>query len=175
MQYIKWFILVMVGIIITLLNVVLSPVIPLFINDSGYLPIYLSWFQTPDNPAIGDDSFHNNEMSWTTSRYLWGMFWAIRNPAYGYDAYWGAPVTEGFVFSTNRPGGIDYQNGVLIEGTVLQTLESGGQTYFEWCWVKQLTSTHYARISFGWHLTPPLKVGEVRNLTLGISPWMKIQ
>ena len=175
MHYLKWLILAVGGIFVTLTNVILSPVIPLFIHDSGFLPACLSWFQTPDNPAIGDASFQTNQMYWTKSRYLYGLFWALRNPGYGYDAYFGARVLAGFEYATNNLQGVDIQNGVLYEGTVKQTLVSGSDEYFEWCVVKKLNSKHYFRASFGWHLNPPFAVGQVRNLTFSISPWMKIE
>jgi hypothetical protein len=115
-------------------------------------------------------------MSWTKSNYLYGLFWALRNPGYGYDHYWGAKITQDCVYDTDRPLGIDWVSPTqFIEGTMIQRVTCGDKKYFEWSIVKQLTSDHYFRASFGWHLNSPLIAGEVRNLTATVSPWMKMQ
>lgn len=186
MMYLKWLILSVLGIAVTLANVLLSPVIALFINKDGYLPGWLSWFQTPDNPAIGDALFQGNQMAWTKSRYLYGVFWAIRNPGYGYDALAGAKVTADYRFTTNCPDGLEWvgdtQHGTtawnstrhFVEGTLFRTLETNGVTYWEFVWIKCWTPAKYSRIKLGWALWSPFTVGQVRNLEVTISPWMNI-
>lgn len=57
---------------------ILSPLLPLFVNEEGYLPRYLSWFQTDDNPMTGEGQFDHLPRYWQIVR------WAMRNPAYGF-------------------------------------------------------------------------------------------
>ena len=81
---IKWAALALLGLVATLANVLLSPIIALFICGDGYLPRWLGWFQTPDNPAIGDKAFQLNQMPWTLrlpdwlARYFLGIGWVLR-------------------------------------------------------------------------------------------------
>ena len=73
---------------VTLIAYVLSPVLPLFAKD-GWLPSWLSWFQTPDASINGDSG-------WTdTTKHPWinllpvyfrQVFWLIRNPSYGFNS-----------------------------------------------------------------------------------------
>jgi hypothetical protein len=70
MIYLWWIVLVPINLIVTLLNIILSPVLPVFAteqegrldNNSRWgmgprLPKWLSWFQTPDNSLDGDATF----------------------------------------------------------------------------------------------------------------------
>ncbi len=45
---------------VTLTAYVLAPILPLFAND-GWLPIWLSWFQTPDASINGDSGWKNSD------------------------------------------------------------------------------------------------------------------
>jgi hypothetical protein len=58
------------SIVVTLSAILLSPVLALLVKTDGYLPKWLNWYQTPDNPAIGDKMFQDTQMSWTKSNHL---------------------------------------------------------------------------------------------------------
>lgn len=165
-----------IGILITILNVLLSPVLPLFIRD-GYLPSWLSWFQTPDNPAIGDKMFHEQQMSWTKSDYLYAVFWAIRNPGYGYDAWAGFIISPdcGYSSAGNENICVDRQydgSYKVIEGSIYRKLTQDGKTYFQWRYIKKWSAHRAMRLSFGWVLHQPLVPWTRRNLEFTISPAM---
>jgi len=57
MIYIKWFILLIINLVTNLLSLPLSPFVALFANEEGWLPRWLYYFQTQDNPIDGDEGF----------------------------------------------------------------------------------------------------------------------
>ena len=171
----KWILLVIVGLLVTIIHFVFSPVIALFVNNTGYLPSWLSWFQTSDNPAIGDQMFHDNQMAWTKSKYLYAVFWAMRNPGYGYDHWAGADITSPTYYAID---GNDYvcidkvpgEPTRLIEGYVSRRVTTGGKKYFQFRLIKRWSKTRVMRLSFGWDLHSPMRQGTKRNLEFTISP-----
>ena len=73
---------------VTLIAYVLSPVLPLFAKD-GWLPSWLSWFQTPDASINGDSGWTDAaKHPWINSLpvYFRQVFWLIRNPSYGFNS-----------------------------------------------------------------------------------------
>ena len=93
MIYIIYLSLVPISLLVTLLAVIIAPVLPLFAKNKlgptnnnsrqeigPWLPIWLDWFQTPDNNLYGDDSFIavNGKSYWPEVKWLW------RNPAYSF-------------------------------------------------------------------------------------------
>ena len=54
MLYLKWLCLIPVSLVMAIVGRVLAPVLPFFVQADGYLPRWLWWFQTPDNPCDGD-------------------------------------------------------------------------------------------------------------------------
>ena len=93
MIYLIYLILVPVSLIITLAAVFLSPVLPIFASEQeGWLdnhakwglgprlPVWLNWFQTPDNSLDGDATFE----AINGTGYLPKVKWLIRNPAYAF-------------------------------------------------------------------------------------------
>jgi hypothetical protein len=93
MIYLLYFLLVPISLIITLIAVIIAPILPIFAtsqdgwNDNhSYwckgprLPVWLSWFQTPDNSLDGDATFFRlNPPS-----YFSQIKWLLRNPAYSF-------------------------------------------------------------------------------------------
>lgn len=173
----KYFTLAPLSVLMTLLCVVFSPVIALFLRQDGYLPSWLAWFQTPDNPAIGDANFHANQMAWTHSPYLWCVFWLIRNPAYGFDAFAGFQAKGAGSYKAwgneaiciDRLADGSYR---LIQGWYLRRYADAGGTRFQLRFIFRWLPHRCARLSFGWVLWQPMPVGSVRNLELTISPFM---
>ena len=91
MIYIKWFLLVTFNLVFKYLVAwPLTPFIVLFAKSDGWLPGWLSWFQTNDNSLDGDDGwksgtrpFKNNDRRFY--RYLNRCFWLWRNSLYGFN------------------------------------------------------------------------------------------
>lgn len=55
MMYLSYISLVVLVPFVMVLNVLLSPILPIFIRG-GHLPKYLSWFAPADSPAWGSKS-----------------------------------------------------------------------------------------------------------------------
>jgi len=68
----------------TIIAIVFSPIIALFVDKNGDLPYLLKWFQTPDNPCWGDESYRLVETP-NDSVYVRTVKWLVRNPAQGFD------------------------------------------------------------------------------------------
>ena len=62
---------------------IINPVVALFANSAGYLPFYLSWFGTHDNPIDGDAYFQSKypgNSKW--KQYRRRVLWLYRNTGY---------------------------------------------------------------------------------------------
>lgn len=86
MLYLKWLCLIPVSLVMAIVGRVLAPVLPFFVQADGYLPRWLWWFQTPDNPCDGDKGHWER---WPDTS-AWGTYkrrvaWFLRNVAYGFD------------------------------------------------------------------------------------------
>ena len=88
MAYLKWFLLLFIGIPFELFAKLLSPILAFFVNEEGWLPQWLWWFQTPDNTCDGDAGhlkrWPRNGTFWTWMR---RCAWLFRNSAYGFNFY----------------------------------------------------------------------------------------
>ena len=49
-----YLLLLPINLIVAFIAVILSPILPLFASEDGWLPTWLWWFQTPDAPIDGD-------------------------------------------------------------------------------------------------------------------------
>ena len=181
---IKWVSLALLGVVVTLANVLLSPIVALFICGDGYLPRWLGWFQTPDNPAIGDKAFQLNQMPWTLrlpdwlARYFLCIGWAWRNPAYGYDQWAGFPVVGSTMYWSRGNERVNIARdakGVchVTEGWVLRRFVCQGRHYFQFTALYRWNNSRAWRISFGWTLSIwDVRSGNRCRINTTINPWM---
>ncbi len=93
MMYVSYFFVTVLQLLFTLLAYLLSPILPIFTQSTGYLPGWLTWFQTPD--ASLDAGWQDGYFTVTgtpTGISLWWlrMRWLWRNPAYGFCVAIGA-------------------------------------------------------------------------------------
>ena len=86
MVYVKWFVLIWPSLAMDVIGRLLAPVLPFFADESGWLPSWLSWFQTPDNSLDGDrghrERWPKDGAFWT---YVRRVAWLLRNCAYGFN------------------------------------------------------------------------------------------
>lgn len=174
----KWVILWPASLVFTIIAMLLAPVLPTFASKDGWLPAWLSVFQTPDNPLDGDSGFINEhapfkgvQVGW--KQYINRIFWLWRNPAYGADISWfGARLKKGDV--------------VFYDGN-LNTSDQGQPGYFlGMCgnyWdlyyvLKYGNSGYCLRFRAGWKLQRyaqnPQELQEnnaTAQITLRIMPW----
>lgn len=178
-MYLRYLSLVILGLIVQLLNVLLSPILPLFIR-AGYLPRWLSWFAPADNPAWGDEDYHKREMAWASWMpnvmflYVSAMCWMCRNTGYGYDNWAGVTVKEGFTLVEDEDctATISRDDHGIVwgkEGTYHRKLINDGKEYFEYCKVWKSGAIWY-RIQFGWNLSPVI-IGRTLLLKFTVNRW----
>jgi hypothetical protein len=163
----RYFILAPPSILFTILAAILSPVLALFVQENGQLPVWLKWFDTPDNSTYGDQAYRDNQMKGVTSKWWIATCWLARNPAYGFDQLIGAKIPEGFIYSS---GGDELTgNTPLHEGWVYRRCDKYWQFYL----VKKLTKTKCLKLNLGHKLWGELKAGQVRSLVCTINPFTK--
>lgn len=125
-----WLLLSLFGLVLTVIQILLSPLLALW---KVRLPWCLSWFQTQDNPLMGD-SGHYERWAWLylkaplwLAAYVQRLAWLLRNPTDGFDTKFGAVFRKdtdiltvwGNPKTSNRP------------------LESG------WCYAELYNGKHY--------------------------------
>ena len=88
MAYFKWFLFLLIGVPFELFAKVISPILACFVQEDGYLPKWLYWFQTPDNSCDGD---RKHRLRWPRDGVFWTWArrcaWLFRNSAYGFNYY----------------------------------------------------------------------------------------
>ena len=138
---------------------ILTPFLPLFkvdafgaCDNNSYrqiqprLPMWLSWFDTPDNSLLGDATFQLTHPDTYWSK----VVWLYRNSLYGFKwTVLGARIDSGRIFDGNTK--------VNYKGPVYGTLRVSCGKYWQWkkvvpsklfkgyCWV----------LNFGWLLDDP--------------------
>lgn len=175
---IGWLIRLVVNLAMLGAAMLLAPVLPLFATD-GWLPSWLSWFQTSDSSLDGEDPNFQEKVSWCKIRYLRQVLWLWRNPAYGMDD---APFMRFVVTAGSKHamvGRPDVSNLPLRPGWVFHTYTKDGkieafQLYFVWDYV--LFGHRCVRINLGWKMWNAFNaVGSVKSFVASINPWMKIK
>lgn len=87
----RWFVFLPLSLLMLLLAYVLAPLLALCASRAGWLPGWLSWFQTPDNTLDGDAGWKLDHWQWRyrlpqwLGEYVGRVGWLWRNPAYGFD------------------------------------------------------------------------------------------
>ena len=150
MMYIRWFVLSIIGLFLTIVQIILSPILALF---TPRLPSWLSWFQTVDYDLLGDDG-HYKRWVWLYTKvptilaiYIQQLAWLLRNPTDGYDYKWQykySPninnlVVTGDILTSNRP----------IHSGVCKVVSNNHWMYYK---VFQYSNTRCLRIYLGWKM-----------------------
>lgn len=180
MMYIRYLALVIPLPFVMALNIILSPILPLFIR-AGYLPKWLAWFAPADSPAWGDIDYHKREMAWANWMpnvmflYVSAVCFMCRNAGYGYDNWAGVTVQEGYTLIEDEDctANVSRDEHMLVwgtEGTYHRKLINGdGKEYFEYCTVWN-SGKIWFRVHLGWHLHT-IDTGVTRNLKLTFNRW----
>jgi hypothetical protein len=134
----------------TLIAYIFAPIICLAVNSEGNLPAYLSWFGTPDNPAIGDVFWKERHSDY--SNYQLTVTWMWRNPAQGFDQFVKAKVDYSTPVKVFGNINIDDSAKLPIGGWFLIT----GDGYFQ---LQIIVSTAFGCFEshWGWSLKPLAK------------------
>lgn len=149
--------LVMCSLIAKVLNLVAAPFVSLFANAAGWLPDWLSWFQTPDNSLDGDKGWKTSNRPYLVEdskfKRWWNRTrWLLRNSTYGFaiDVLGAKLLSTDVVVVRGNP---KVSNRPLVQGLVVRTVRRNGKLkYFQWYYVKAWSSTKCIRINIGWKL-----------------------
>lgn len=90
----RWIVYLLLSLVMQFIAWIITPILPLFAvkregpldnaNSTGMgtrLPVWLSWFDTPDNPLEGDGNWHRAHPNTT---YADMVGWLYRNSLYGF-------------------------------------------------------------------------------------------
>ena len=189
MVYIKWFILLIVNLVTNLLSLPLAPFVALFANDAGWLPKYLYYFQTQDNPIDGDEGFKTLYAPYIPVKNKYQRWrnrtaWLWRNKLY-YFSYKVLSVRyntlkDTFILINSGNDGVG--NGVVgVSGSgksglsVAKLYKNGKMIAFKYYYIRQYKRypDKCIRILLGWKL-PGYIENENIIATFGFSPspWM---
>lgn len=155
LPFLRWLLFIPVELCFLLVALLLAPVLPLFASEAGWLPPWLSWFGTSDNPLDGDSGFLSEhapflgpQTGWR--RYLNRVAWLIRNPAYGFDF-----AVLGFVASqfTTWQGWGDITADDTRDGWYLHVgTNPDGSSAWQFWLSHHWTADRFLRINLGWKL-----------------------
>lgn len=155
----KYIIYLIIYILLQIITYIITPILPLFaVSRLGWsdnhntlrveprLPLWLSWFDTPDNSLWGDSAF----MLSHEETYLSKVIWLYRNSLYGFKwTVMGARIVSDRVFDGNPQ--------VNYKGPIYGTLRVSCGKYWQW---KKVTPSKVFKgrcwvLNFGWLLDDP--------------------
>ena len=176
MMRIRWIILALVSIVAKLINYPLSPMVALFANDGGWLPSWLSWFQTPDNSLDGDSGWQHKHWQWRykfpvpLAIYIGRVGWLWRNSMYGFEIdVLGFNLDESF--SYQYKGSQDVSDRPYQPGWVYRTIKTdSGRETFQFYLILPTFPGKCLRVMAGWKLWQHPKQGSKLQLGLSLNP-----
>jgi hypothetical protein len=159
------------------LNYFLAPLVVLFANTDGWLPSWLSWFQTPDNSLDGDTGWLVEHWQWRhklpapLARYIGRVGWLWRNSLYGFkiDVL---GVQLGPYFYYQHKGNQSVSDNPYTPGWVYRTIRTAdeGQIAFQFYLIAPTLPGKCLRVGAGWKLWQNPKVGDRLQLFLTFNP-----
>jgi hypothetical protein len=177
MMYILYAMLVIVSLTADFLNLFLAPAAALFASESGWLPRWLWWFQTPDNSLDGDEGWkaeHRPFMIEDSKVKRWWnrTRWMHRNSMYGFAiGVLGYTVQEGDIYSAE--GSESVGNRPLHNGLVKRKfVTKDGEEYWQCYYVKAWSKTKCIRINLGWKLWGNPQPGKQCAFVFSVNPFM---
>lgn len=155
------------SLLLELVNVVVAPIVTMFpvrrmgwSNNRDYravdarLPLFLAWFDTPDNDLYGDDGYYITHAPFplvTKGFKGWvnRWFWLRRNSVYGFK--WSVLAAEITADTTLKTfGDVDVKNGQKgKEGWCLIVANTG---HWMFRYVRRIGENRCIYLTFGWLL-----------------------
>ena len=180
---IKWFLLLLLNLSTNyLINFPLAPIVVLFANKEGWLPTWLWYFQTPDNPLDGDAGWQKkkpypkeknkyqrwvNRFSWLHRNKLYGFSQAVLGIKYNYDTDTFKCVGDPEIRNTPSPA---------KSGTVRRYLFRNGKLIaFQFYYIRQYKKwpKKCIRLNIGWKLWNfENRRDYAASFVFSPSPWM---
>lgn len=148
-----------VNLAVTVIAWLLTPALPLFASEAGWLPQWLWWFQTPDNSIDGDNAFNTpskHPIITRLPRYIRRALWLIRNPSYGFN--WTVLATRPLPANPYRYfGDINAKDKVGLYGWCFSYVT--GTRYFHLKVYKPTIFGKCLKFRIGWNLSNALMNG----------------
>lgn len=185
MLYLKWLCFALSEKAMDLLNYFTAPIVVLFADENGWLPEWLSWWQTPDNSLDGDEPWRSGRRPFAKNtgwrRYVNRIAWLYRNSMYGYaNSVVGVEKSPGCILRKNfdwpdsgKPSGYDDAGGPALRWTLYK---GGRKSAFQVFWVKRWGRRRCIRVNIGWKLWDwDNPIWSSCNCVLSINPWKKVE
>lgn len=184
MIYVKWLIFALSEKFMDVLNLFLAPVVVLFADADGWLPGWLSWFQTLDYSLDGDRLWQEGRRPFRNNtgikRYINRIFWLYRNSMNGY-AHSVVGIKHDSTCSlkknfdwpdSGKPAGYDDTGGQVL----CWRLYDGDSRCvgFQIFWMKYWSKNRAFRLNIGWKLWGwDNAKWDVYSCVLSVNPWKK--
>lgn len=173
MIYLKWLVLAIFDLLMTLTVVVAAPVIALFTREQEYGKPEYTWgwlWGTYDNPPQGDRGYVTKRsliLNETTGikGYVNRVMWMFRNPLYGLSKRLAVPYRTDYFYQIN--GNTNISDKYKIPGSYLVKVfdKKGGKVIaFEYYLIKPWSANKDLRMRIGW------KVETDKFATNGFAP-----
>lgn len=160
MIYLKWFILAVLDLLLTLTVPFAAPIIAAFTREQEYGKDKYTWgwvWGTYDNPPQGDAGYVAKRSLFVNETkgfkgYLNRVWWMFRNPLYGYSKYFGIKYSPEYTVETT--GNPDISDKYKIPGHMFTKLKDGSKLVgFEYYLIKPWSETKDLRVRLGWKIT----------------------
>lgn len=173
MIYLKWFVLAILDLLLTLTVVVAAPIIALFTREQPYGKPEYTWgwlWGTYDNPPQGDQGYVAKRalfLNETTGvkGYVNRVWWMFRNPLYGFSRRAAVDYSADFYYYVD--GNTNISDKYKIPGSYFVRVydKKGGKLVaFEYYLVKPWSETKDLRVRLGW------KVSTDKFASTGFAP-----
>lgn len=175
-----YLLLIPVSLIMSLLNYPLAPLVVLFADENGWLPHWLSWFQTPDNSLDGDNGWQT-EHRWFKGHTLvdqgWRRWvnrfrWLWRNSMHGFEqgvlGFTPEPLHYYFHQGNQNVSNRPICNGLVTRDVTNPDGRAAFQLYLVWAW----SPKYCLRINLGWKLWQNPVAGKRCQHVVSINPFM---
>jgi len=168
----KYLCLLPVNLFAALFGYLLAPVVSLFADDSGWLPNWLNWFQTPDNSLDGDKGWQTEHLWIWAPRWINRTRWLWRNNMHGFNTSV-LGFTPSFGFDYTFYGKQAVSNRPLVNGYVLRLIKNRNkQRAFQFYYVRKWSCDYCLRINLGWKIWQSPKYGKKSQYVFSINPFM---
>ena len=148
MKYLLYILELIPAIILAAIAFVFCYLIALFVDKDGHLPKWLKWFETVDATCY-DVQWVKDHPTW--SKYKIAYTWIRRNPAYGFNYFVRARVTN--TTKVKFSGKLEIADGAKgVQGWNFIRAENG---FFFFEWILRIPYTNSCiRGEYGWVLKP---------------------
>ena len=174
-MWFKWFVFALVSLAAKVINYFLAPFVVPFASADGWLPNWLSWFQTPDNSLDGDGGWRNEHMPFKNERNKFQRWvnrtgWLRRNSMYGFKI-------DVLGFDLNEPFNYLYRGNQNVSdrpyapGWVYRAINTmDGRETFQFYLILPTFPGKCLRVMAGWKLWQHPKRGDKLQLGLSFNP-----